>query len=246
MSAKASAAALALVLPLLLAAGPASADPYSYVLVPYNEQGKVSLRLSWGIEDERQHSANGQALALGYSPTSWWYTEFWISQERDRGDPLQYDGWYWSNQLHLASSERNDLSFYASYWKPRPGTGGWNWTVGPMWQYAADHFDLNVNLLLSRWVHPSFRQQPTDLAYQAQIKTLLRPGWEWGAQMYGDFGPLSKPDPWSAQEHQLGPAIFGHQTSGSSGVWRYDAALLFGLNNASPRALLRAEVGYQF
>lgn len=229
------------------AASTASADPYSYVLVPYIDPGKLEMRASWGMQDERDgSSANGQALAIGYSPTSWWYTEFWVAQERQRGDPLEYDGWYWSNQLRLGSSGRSDFAVYASYWKPRPGTDGWNWTIGPMWQYAGDHFDLNLNVLLSRWVHPSFRQRPTDLSYQAQIKTLLAPGWEWGAQLYGDLGALSNPDGFHDQEHQLGPAIFGHRANGYGGVWRWDAALLFGLNTASPRAALRAELGYQF
>ncbi|WP_144006651.1 hypothetical protein [Pelomonas sp. KK5] len=230
----------------LAAAGPACADPYAYVMTPYNEKGEVTLRLSWGTQDERTRSASGQAVALGWSPTTWWYTELWAAEERERSRPMQYDGWYWSNQLHLGSSERSDFSFYASYWKPRPGTGGWNWTIGPMWQYSAARVDFNLNVLVSRWVHPSFRQQPADLSYQAQAKTLLAPGWEWGAQMYGDLGPLANPSPWREQEHQLGPAIFGHRAAGSAGTWRYDAALLFGLNNASPRALMRAEIAYSF
>ena len=89
---------------LLLAARAACADPYSYVLVPYFEPGQLNLRLSWGIEDDRSRSAGGQALAFGYTPTSWWYTEFWAAQDRSRGEPLAYDGWYWSNQLRLGST----------------------------------------------------------------------------------------------------------------------------------------------
>ena len=239
----------AALLALLLAAGgsgQAFADPYDYVLIPYSEKGKFSLRYSAGVQDERDESASGHAVALGYSPTDWWYTEFWASQEREGDGSLAYDGWYWSNQLHLFSGGRNDVSFYVSYWKPRPGTEGWNWTIGPMWQYSAQRFDFNLNLLVSRWVHPSFPQPPARLSYQAQVKTLLARGWEWGGQMYGDFGALANPAPWRRQTHQIGPALFGHRATDSAGVWSYDAALLFGLNDASPRSWLRAEVAYQF
>jgi hypothetical protein len=235
---------LALAAVLLLGAGAVRADAYDYVLVPYNEAGKFNLRLAWGVADKREISASGQALALGYSPSALWYTELWVAQERDRGRPLAYPGWYWSNQLHLASTERSDWALYISYWRPPASAGGWEWTLAPMWQYAARGFDLNVNILAKHWLRPS-RPQSTELGYQAQIKSLLQPGVEWGAQAYGELGPLSNPEPWKEQQHQFGPALFGHQASGG-GVWRYDAALLAGLNKASPRAQLRAQLAYQF
>jgi len=224
----------------LLLSTQARADAYDYVLVPYIDPGKLSLRLSWGAADKRGLSATGQAIALGYGVSEHWYTELWVSQERDRGRPMSPHGWYWSNQLKLGSSERSDWALYLSYWKPPASAGGWEWTLGPMWQYAGSGFDLNVNVLLRHWLRPG-RVQHTELAYQAQIKALWRPGWEWGAQAYGEFGPLSDPDPLKAQQHLWGPALFGHSTG-----WRYDVALLAGLNTASPRAQLRAQLAYTF
>lgn len=231
---------------LLLSAGTARADAYDYVLVPYFEPGKFTARLGWGAVDKRTISAAGQSLALGYGVSERWYTEVWISQERDRGQPMGSHGWYWSNQIQLASSGRSDWALYLSYWRPPTSPGGWEWSAGPMWQYAGEAFDLNLNLIIKHWLRPA-RRMPTEIGYQLQAKRLFAPGWEWGLQAYGEFGELRDIAPLKEQSHLLGPALFGHTAAGgATGIWRYDAALLFGLNSASPRAQLRALLSYQF
>lgn len=230
---------------LSLLAGAASADSYDYVLQPYPEAGPT-LRLGAGALRRRDGapSAGGQSLAFGMSLLPRWYSELWVSWERDRGRPRAYNGWYWSNQLWLGSTARSDWALYFSYWKPDFARSGWEWTVGPMLQLAQPGYDLNFNLLLRKWLRED-RPRPAELAYQAQIKTLWRPGWEWGLQALGELGPAGKPDRWQEQTHELGPALFGHQSLGR-GSLRYDLGLLLGLTEASPRARLRAQLSYQF
>jgi len=79
-----------------------------------------------------------------------------------------------------------------------------------------------------------------------QLKYRASEKFEWGAQ---GFGSLGRWDHWAAssqQEHQFGPAIFGKIKTGAKQAARYNAALLFGTNNASPRSAVRLQAEYEF
>ncbi|MDI4635018.1 hypothetical protein J7U46_18290 [Pelomonas sp. V22] len=228
----------------LLAAASVHADAYDYVVTPYFGSSRPLVRLGWGAADKREISSTGQSLAVGIAPTSNWYTEAWVSWNRDNGRALSYNGWYWTNQFAISSGGRSEWALYTSIWKPDFINSGWTWSAGPMFQYAGDGFDLNLNLFVYKWLRPG-RYIPAELQYQAQIKTLLAPGWEWGVQALGETGPVSNPHRFGLQEHLVGPALFGHRPY-AGGSLRWDAGLLLGLNKESPRAQLRAQLGYQF
>ena len=48
------------------------------------------------------------------------------------------------------------------------------------------------------------------------------------------------------QRHITGPAMFGKVKVGQSQVVRYNAGVLFGLTNGSPRNTLRLQAEYEF
>ena len=221
----------------------ARAAPYDYVLLPYFEAGQWRASADWGTQQLDSGHAQGEALTLGYAPTSFWYTEAWGTWESQAGSPTEFGGGYWTNEIALPSLGRADWAIAATYWKPNFGGSGYAWTVGPMFQFAADHFDLNLNLFATHWLWPG-RPLPATLSYQAQIKTLLAPGWEWGAQALGDLGRVARPG-LGGQSQELGPALFAHRKIGPGSV-HFDLALLAGLNDSSARTTLRAQLAYSF
>jgi hypothetical protein len=46
-------------------------------------------------------------------------------------------------------------------------------------------------------------------------------------------------------EQQIGPACFGKLRT-STGAWKYEAAMLFGLNDETPDATVRFMLEYEF
>jgi hypothetical protein len=86
----------------------------------------------------------------------------------------------------------------------------------------------------------------TELHYQLQLKYRQSEKFEWGAQAFGNVGQWDHWAPSSEQEHQFGPAIFGKVHLESKRAITYNAALLFGTNNASPKHALRVQAEYEF
>lgn len=214
----------------------------------YTEAGALYLQYAAGIERLREGgSEQAHALALGWSPTAAWYTAVYAGWYREPDEAFGLYAASWTNHLNLAQQGAFPfgLGFYLDLERPRDRSEGYGITVGPTLQLDTAHVQLNLNVWLQKDVQAD-TSEPAALIYQWQAKTLLRPGFELGAQGFGNVGAWRHWARADEQEHLLGPAVFWKGSVGDGQHVRLDAAALAGLTTASPRTTLRLRAQLQF
>jgi hypothetical protein len=231
---------------LLPAVAPAA--PNDYVHSPIVEEGEKEIDFKWGAEKHRDGSSEtATSIGLGWGATSWWSTEFYAKWHREADRPAGFDAWEWENIFQLTPTGKYpvDLGVLLEIERPKDRSEGYELTYGPLLQAEWGLVQGNLNLLWQKHVRAT-DAFATELHYEAQLKYRAAERFEWGAQALGSLGQW---DHWAAtsqQEHKLGPAIFGKVRTGTRQAVRYNAGLLFGTNNASPRTTLRVQAEYEF
>jgi hypothetical protein len=233
---------------LVLATANALADPADYVFTPYTDVGRWELAYGLGTEHARDGSRETQqTLSLGGTPTARWHTSLYAAWMAEDGGTFAADEWSWINHLRLTApgSSPIDLGLLCELSRPRDrAEGRLGANCGPTLQMDTDALQFNVNPLLGKHFGA---EEPEKLAlgYQWQVKGLVAPGLELGAQGFGSVGPWNHWSPAAQQEHTLGPAIFW-KTRAFGGPVRFDAAWLFGVGAGSPKDVLRLRVQHAF
>jgi hypothetical protein len=226
----------------------AHAGPDDYVHTPAVEYGERELELRLGTATQsgaaRQSAA---ALAFGYGATPWWFTEVYAKFEREGGAGTRFDAFEWENRFQLTEPGQYfaDLGLLVEIERPRDRAEGYELRLGPLLQRDLGAVQANFNVLFERHYRAA-EPQVTELGYQWQLKYRWRPELELGAQGFGDVGPWNDWAPAHAQQHALGPALFGKLHVAGRQVVRYDAALLFGASSAAADRTLRARIEYEF
>ena len=232
-----------LLVPLMLRAA-----PNDYVITPIVEQGEKEIDFKWGAE-KRKDMTSGTATSLGFGwgVNSWWFTELYGKWKRQPGERSGFDAVEWENRFQLTETGKYpvDVGVLLEIERPKDRSEGYELTYGPLLQSEWGFIQGNLNLLWQKHVRAS---QPfdTELHYQVQLKYRASEKFEWGVQGFGSLGRWDKWASSSAQEHKFGPAIFGKIKTGSKQAIRYNAAILFGANNASPRTTFRLQTEYEF
>lgn len=233
---------------LVSAATCASADPAAYVFTPYTDVG--TSRLAVGLGTARGHDGSRetqQTLSVGATPGARWSTDVYAAWAAADGGAIAFDEWAWSNHLQLTTPGEGpiDVGLLCELSRPHAREEGrLGATCGPTLQMDSDALQFNLNPLLGKHFGT---EEPERLAlgYQWQVKGLVAPGLELGAQGFGSVGTWNHWSPASRQEHTLGPAIF-LKTRALGGPLRLDAAWLFGLGDGSPRNVLRLRLEQAF
>jgi hypothetical protein len=239
--------ALAALCPLL-APALSSAGPNDYVRTPIVEEGEKEIDFKWGFAKNRDGSSeSATSIGFGYGVNSWWFTEVYGKWHREPGERSAFDAVEWENRFQLLETGKYpvDLGFVLEIERPKDRTEGYELTFGPLLQKEWGPVQGNLNLLWERHVRATAAFD-TELHYQLQLKYRQSETFEWGAQGFGNFGKWNHWAPSSEQEHQFGPAIFGKVKMGNKQAIKYNAALLFGTNDASPRHALRFQAEYEF
>lgn len=139
-----------------------------------------------------------------------------------------------------------DVGFLLEIERPKDRSEGYEYRWGPLLQTdITPNVQANLNLLFEKRIRAS-EPSKTELGYQWQVKYRWRPSFEFGVQGFGDVGPWNDWEPRSEQPHVAGPAIFGRIGLGARQAIRYNAGLLFGLNDGAPRNTLRLQAEYEF
>lgn len=242
-----SARALAVLCPLL-APAMLRAAPNEHVITPIVEQGEKEIEFAWGAEKRKDMtSSTATALGFGVGVTSWWATELAGKWKREPGESNAFDAVEWENRFQLTETGKYpvDVGFLLEIERPKDRTEGYELTYGPLLQAEWGAVQGNLNLLWQKHVRASAPFE-TELHYQVQLKYRASEKFEWGAQGFGSFGRWDHWAPSSQQEHKFGPAIFGKIKVSTKQAIKYNAAILFGTNNASPRTTLRLQTEYEF
>jgi len=226
----------------------AHADPADYVFVPYATPGARVLAYSAGAERGRDGARETQhVLTLGWAPTARWFSAVYAAWTAQDGGPAAFDEWSWLNHLQLtdAGAAPVDLGLLCLVERPHDRSEGTGLTCGPTLQADTDRLQFNLDPLLSRRFGAEQAGRAT-LGYQWQLKGLLRPGLELGAQGFGNVGPWDGWLPASRQAHTIGPALFAKWPVAGSHALQLDAGVQFGLGAGSPRDVLRVRVQDEF
>ena len=242
---------LATVLALVLAR-PALADANDYVLDLDFTGGEREIDTKLGAASAAPNgarAAEAAAVSLGTGVNDRWFTELYLqfasptAANRTSG----FDAISWENVVRFAEPGEwpVDLGALFEIERPRAGTQGLTFTVGPMLQTDVDRLQINLNLLFSRVVDGD-NTIPTQMGYQFQLKYRSDPALEFGMQALGDVGSWNRWGNPEGQSHRLGPALFGRQKLGAGRTLGYNAALLVGASNGAPNTTVRAQLDIEF
>jgi hypothetical protein len=84
------------------------------------------------------------------------------------------------------------------------------------------------------------------MEYAARYRWRVTPAFEPGVEFYGGLGDWGDNGSFSDHEHQAGPSVMGKLMSGPRSAFKYEAAVLFGLNDEAPDTTVRFLLEYEF
>lgn len=236
----------ALLLPALVLAGPADK-----IYLPRVAPGETGVELRGGYEDADRGSNPYQSVFdIGYGVNEHWATE--LSAHYDNANP-EYDKGAKDHGGEISSLEWENILVFTEpgrYWLESGlyaalvyDTEAKDWVVegGPLLQKTVKHEQFNLNFLLERKLQSDVH---TELLYRAQWKHRAGRSLEYGLQSFGRLGQFGSLG--DADEYKLGPALFGTMRAGQRAKWRWNGALLAGINRSAPDISLRFELEYEY
>ncbi|MDE2491827.1 MAG: hypothetical protein KGM24_13355 [Elusimicrobia bacterium] len=189
----------------------------------------------------------GQALSLGWSPTSWWATEGYAVLHRDPGGPWLGDSVVVENRFALAPAGElwADPGAIAEVELPLHAGDPGAASVHALLEKQAGPLVLTLNLPFE-WKFGSNYVPGTGLSYAARAEWLVSEKASPALEAFGEPGVIGNFDPLREQEHLLGPALYGALRGFGRGVLRWSAAPLIGLTPLSPRWTLVTRLELEF
>ena len=232
----------------ILATLPAWAGPNDYIRLPSVESGEREIDFKYGQQKNRDGS-NEAATSLGYGMgvTEWWFTELYGKYKQAPGESNNFDAWEWENRFQLTPTGKYavDVGFLLEIERPLDRSEGYELTWGPLFQKEWGRWQGNFNVLVQQHILADTKFD-TELRYQMQVKYRAAEQLEWGAQAFGNLGQWDNWKPSSLQEHKIGPAVFGKVKTGMKQAIKWNAAMLFGVTDATPGTTLRLQTEYEF
>jgi FTR1 family protein len=235
---------------LLLLACLASRDARADLAIysPIVEQGEHAFEYRGRHDfDSRRDVGGGEThkLEFEYAPTAAWLTEVLGEWEREPGGALHATEVAWENVLQLTPQGRYwaDIAVLGEYAHSLARDGHDGVELGLLAEKEHARRVYTLNLLAER-----------PLAGGAGTATRLAMRWRWrwqqalepGVEFHGE---LHDPEAaaGAAPRRLAGPALYGAlRPAGDRRMLRYEAALLAGLNDASPAATVRVKLEYEF
>ena len=199
---------------------------------PYVEQGEVELeaRGVHGLDSGEYKTKVG----IGYGVTSRWFVEGYLIGEKEDGDfeveegelenkfQLTEQGQYWADLGLLIELEK---VFDEDAWEVK---------AGPLVTKQFGDVVATGNLLFEKKFGDDVTESEWETLGSAQLKYRLSPNLEPGIEYYGD-----------EDTHAVGPVLLGANPFGMEHV-KWEAGLLFGLNDETEDSILRWQLEYEF
>ena len=245
---KQAGALVALALSSFLSAQPAAAAPSDYVVTPIVEEGEREIDFKAGTRKLRDGTRESAwSIGFGYGATSWYFTELYAKWHHEPGQQSAFDAWEWENRFQLTETGKYpiDVGFLLEIERPKDRSEGYEYRWGPLLQSEFGLWQANLNVLIEKHIRAA-ETEKAELGYQWQLKYRWKPSLEAGVQGFGAVGPWNDWASSKEQSHIAGPALFGRIKVGNHQAIKYNAGLLVGLNNASPKHTLRVQAEYEF
>jgi len=225
----------------------AHADANDYVVTPKVDAGEKEIDFKTGIKRQRDGSSQAaHSLGLGYGVNERWFTEVYVKYARDPNEGNTLDAWEWENKFQLTDAKDWAIvGFLLEIEKPQDKAAGTQLTYGPLLQKSWGRLQANFNVLIQKNVNAT-EHFNTELHTQAQLKWRVSSAFQWGAQAFGNVGPVDHWSPRALQEQNIGPAVFGQWRTSARDGFKWNAAWLRGETQATPSSTIRLQVEYEY
>ncbi|PWE30474.1 hypothetical protein DDZ14_15655 [Maritimibacter sp. 55A14] len=251
--------------PALLAfiydAPPAAAQVFE-LIHPEVERGSFELEILSGARLDSVPAGDERGaleLALAYAPTQFWKTTIAVELADPQGGGLEVEAAEWENLLLLTAPEHDDdhdhgaaaqgfrLTAAALYSVLEiPAEGGINdgaFAFGPAVEFAAGRATVIGNLLAEI---PFTDGDNAALLYALGLSVPAGETFALGIEAHGEIEDAFDGGEFGDGEHLLGPAIYAEYDIGRGREIEPRLALLAGLNDESPDAVLSLNIEMGF
>ena len=214
------------------------------------------------LEDGEERSAH--EVAIGYAPTDFWKTKFAIEIANPEGKPGEYEAFEWENVFLLPFGEGHgaqDSHDHGSHDHSEdrfialesvglfaalevPNEGGFDsgaLEVGPIAEFTIGPLQTIANFFFGI---PFDDDENTGIAYAVQVKYPVSRQLGVGFESFGEVENVFESD--TEDGHFIGPAVFSEFDLGRDRILEPRAALLFGLTENTPDAILSVNVELKF
>lgn len=239
--------AAAVVLAGLLA--PQRAEASHTIYSPIVEEGEFAIEYRGHHDfdgDEAMDGGEKHKFELEYAPTARWKTELLGEFEKEPGESLEATEVAWENLFQLTEQGKYwaDFGMVAEYEHALEDDEADAIELGFLAEKQFATSIATFNLLAEQALEGD---EKTELEYKFRWRYRQSQQFEPGVEVYGELGEWGEFG--SADDHplQVGPSMLGKLRQGDSHhAFKYEAALLFGLTDASPDTTLRLQLEYEF
>jgi hypothetical protein len=224
------------------------AEAAHVVYSPLVEQGEVAVELRGHYDFDNNDALDGgqqYKAEIEWAPYSRWRTELLAEFEQEPGSSdLKTTEVAWENVFQLTEQGQYwaDFGLLAEYAHSLEHGGDDALELALLAQKDVGRHEARVNLVFERAFAGGAE---TEMEYAWQYRYRLGERFEPGIEMYGGLGDWGHMGSFNDHEQQIGPAAFGKLRT-ATGAWKYEAALLFALNDATPDTTLRLMLEYEF
>jgi high-affinity iron transporter len=224
------------------------ADAAHIVYSPVVEEGEVAIEFRGHRDiDSRDEIDGGEQfkLDLEYTPTAWWRTELLGEWEKEPGESLEATEVAWENVFQLTPQGKYwmDFGVLAEYAHSLEDDGEDALELGLLGEKQFASTVLTANLKFEREFDGGAE---TEMEYAARYRWRVSRAFEPGVEFYGGLGDWGDNGSFSSHEHQAGPSVMGKLGAGTHSAFKYEAAVLIGLNDESPDTTVRFLLEYEF
>jgi len=239
--------AASLLVAIALAAHAPRANAAHVVYSPLVEQGERAIELRGHYDLDGNDALDGgqqYKLEFEWSPVARWRTELLVKAERAPGDGTKATEIAFENVFQLTEQGQYwaDLGLLAEYAHSLEHGGNDALELGLLAQKDVGRHGARLNLTFERELTGG---ADTEIGYAWQYRYRLGERFEPGIEMYGGLGDVGDMGALNDHEQQFGPAFFGKLRT-TTGALKYEAGLLFGLNDQTPDATIRFLLEYEF
>ena len=240
-----SAASLLVAIALAAHAPRTNADHVVYS--PLVEQGERAIELRGHYDRDGNDALDGgqqYKLEFEWSPLARWRTELLVKAQRAPGDGTKATEIASENVFQLTEQGQYwaDVGLLAEYAHSLEHGGTDALELGLLAQKDVGRHEARLNLTFERELTGG---ADTEIGYAWQYRYRLGERFEPGIEMYGGLGDVGDMGALNDHEQQFGPAFFGKLRT-TTGALKYEAGLLFGLNDQTPDATIRFLLEYEF
>jgi hypothetical protein len=242
----------AAVLLTAVAAMPSPALADFKVKLPDAEPGELELETVGNYGRSGNPVTNNEQSfvhEIEYGFANFWKSGLEFETGRDPGPSkhLKFNQITWENWLTFGERGQYwlDPAFFIEYGHTTTAQTPDEIKFGPLLRKEIGPTINTVNLFLAKEVgqFAGTGRMSFSYAWETRIAT----GWivEPGIQAYGEPGPVGHFAPISAQDHRVGPQVFGAVHNLGPGTLKFNAGVLFGLTPATPRQTFRWQAEYE-